>query len=120
VEGGELIFGGFDPDYHDDEFMYVNVTRKGYWQFTMDKYVIIFEIMYMSTIWTISWHMVYRVQIKNNILCTNGCQAFVDTGTSQIAGPSSDIAIINKEIGATIVNGEPLVNNRSLFSDSFQ
>ena len=31
-EGGELVFGGVDPDHYKGKHTYVPVTQKGYWQ----------------------------------------------------------------------------------------
>ena len=34
--GGELIFGGSDPNYYTGAFNYVPLSKIGFWQFTMD------------------------------------------------------------------------------------
>lgn len=31
-EGGELVFGGVDPNHYNGNHTYVPVTKKGYWQ----------------------------------------------------------------------------------------
>ncbi|KAG5339927.1 ASPP protease, partial [Acromyrmex charruanus] len=80
--GSVLILGGSDPALYDGELTYVNVTHKGYWQFTMDK-----------------------IQMENETLCVNGCQAIADTGFSRLAGPPMDIAIITNRIAIDEFNG---------------
>ncbi|KYN34843.1 Lysosomal aspartic protease [Trachymyrmex septentrionalis] len=94
---GELILGGSNSARYEDEFTYVNVTHKGYWQFTIDK-----------------------VQIGSSIVCENGCQAVIDTSTSDLIGPSWDIAVINELIGAIAFNDETIIINSKLKVDCDQ
>lgn len=77
--GGEIIFGGANPDHYEGEHKWVDLSSAGYWQFAMDDIKI--------------------PGIKAN-LCKHGCQAIADTGTSLITGPYEDIAILNEAIGA--------------------
>ena len=49
---------------------------------------------------------VNRVSIggtTNSSVCSGGCPAVVDTGTSLIMGPSDNIAVLAANIGATLV-----------------
>lgn len=39
VEGGEIIFGGSDPEKYIEPFIYVPVIDKGFWIFSLDEYV---------------------------------------------------------------------------------
>jgi cathepsin D len=87
--GGELTLGGMDPRRYEEPISWVQVTKKGYWQFKMDKI--------MSGTSTIG--------------CASGCQAIADTGTSLLAGPNEQVEKIQQMIGATpIAHGEYMVN----------
>ncbi|XP_073299050.1 aspartic proteinase-like isoform X2 [Primulina huaijiensis] len=79
-EGGELVFGGVDPNHYKGEHTYVPVTQKGYWQFDMGDVLIDGE---------------------ESGYCSGGCSAIADSGTSLFAGPTTVVTMINHAIGAT-------------------
>lgn len=81
--GGEIIFGGSDPDYYQGPFTYVPVTREAYWQFNMSGVLI-----------------ESRDNKMVGHLCEHGCQAIADTGTSLIGGPEEEVDHLNKALGA--------------------
>jgi len=88
ASGGELLFGGSDPKYYKGNFTYVPVTKKGYWEFSMDS-----------------------VKIAGSTFCNGGCNAIADSGTSLLAGPSSEITKLNQMIGAKpIMGGEYMID----------
>lgn len=82
VKGGELVLGGVDPDHFKGEHTWAKVTRRGFWQFDMEK---------------------VKVRDMDATFCSEGCQAIADTGTSLLAGPVEEVEELNKIIGATSV-----------------
>lgn len=88
-EGGEIVFGGVDPEHYKGEHTYVPVTRKGYWQFDMGDVLI---------------------DGKTTGYCSGGCAAIADSGTSLLAGPTTVIAQINQAIGASGVASQQCKN----------
>ncbi|KAK4476756.1 hypothetical protein RD792_015916 [Penstemon davidsonii] len=77
--GGELVFGGVDPDHYKGNHSYVPVTEKGYWQFEMGDFL---------------------VGNQSTGFCEDGCAAIVDSGTSLLTGPTTIVTQINQAIGA--------------------
>ncbi|CAM8934794.1 unnamed protein product [Rhodiola kirilowii] len=84
-EGGEIVFGGVDPNHFIGEHTYVPVTQKGYWQFDMGDVLI---------------------GGKTTGICADGCAAIADSGTSLLVGPTSIITELNHAIGASGIVGQ--------------
>lgn len=78
--GGEIVFGGVDPNHYKGKHTYVPVTQKGYWQFDMGDVLI---------------------DGKKSGFCDDGCSAIADSGTSLLAGPTTVVTMINHAIGAS-------------------
>lgn len=78
-DGGEIVFGGVDPNHYRGCHTYVPITEKLYWQFEMGD-----------------------ILIGNHStgFCKGGCSAIADSGTSLLAGPTAIVTEINDAIGA--------------------
>ncbi|XP_075396457.1 chymosin-like [Tenrec ecaudatus] len=78
-QGSMLTLGAIDSSYYTGSLHWVPVTVQEYWQFTVDSITVDGVV----------------------VACDGGCQAILDTGTSLLVGPGSDILNIQKVIGAT-------------------
>ncbi|XP_069713423.1 cathepsin E-like isoform X1 [Phaenicophaeus curvirostris] len=93
--GGELILGGIDHSLYKGSIHWVPVTEKSYWQIHLN-----------------------NVKIQGRVaFCSHGCEAIVDSGTSLITGPSSQIKRLQERIGASPSHtGEFLIDCRRISS----
>ncbi|XP_002751243.1 chymosin [Callithrix jacchus] len=78
-QGSMLTLGAIDPSYYTGSLHWIPVTVQEYWQFTVDSVTVDGVV----------------------VACDGGCQAILDTGTSMLVGPGSDIFNIQQAIGAT-------------------
>ncbi|XP_030192894.1 pepsin A-like [Gadus morhua] len=94
-EGSVVVFGGIEENYYTGQITWIPLTSATYWQIKMDS-----------------------VTINGNpVACNGGCQAIIDTGTSLIVGPSSDISNMNSWVGAsTDQYGDATVNCQNIGS----
>nr|XP_005888470.1 PREDICTED: pregnancy-associated glycoprotein 1 [Bos mutus] len=77
-EGSVVMFGGVDHRYYKGELNWVPLIQVGDWFVHMD-----------------------RITMKRKVIaCSDGCKALVDTGTSDIVGPSTLVNNIWKLIRA--------------------
>jgi cathepsin D len=90
--GGEMTLCGIDSKHYNGDLLYVPVTRKAYWQFTVDS-----------------------VDVNAEKFSTN-FEAIADTGTSLLTGPSEVVDRLNKAIGAqkNPMNGQWMVDCKNL------
>ncbi|XP_029013051.1 pepsin A-like [Betta splendens] len=92
-QGSEVVFGGVDNTHYTGQITWIPLTSETYWQIQMDSVTI----------------------NGQTVACSGGCQAIIDTGTSLIVGPTSDINNINAWVGAsTDQYGDASVNCQSI------
>ncbi|KAH7984365.1 hypothetical protein HPB52_019911 [Rhipicephalus sanguineus] len=77
-DGGEILFGGVNSERYTGDITYTDVTKRGYWQFSMDS-----------------------LQVGSKSIVTSPTEAVVDSGTTVMAGPKDEIERINKYLRAT-------------------
>ncbi|KAJ8388617.1 hypothetical protein AAFF_G00131820 [Aldrovandia affinis] len=89
-QGSELSFGGVDYSKYQGQIHWTPVTAETYWQIGING----FQVNNQETGW-----------------CSQGCQAIVDTGTSQLTCPKQFLGYLMQDIGAQQNQyGEYMVN----------
>ncbi|KAL0984069.1 hypothetical protein UPYG_G00136670 [Umbra pygmaea] len=86
--GSVITFGGVNPNHYYGPINWIPLSDETYWQITVTSVTVNGQI----------------------VACNGGCQAIVDTGTSNIVGPQADIANIANAVGANSANGDDVVN----------
>ncbi|OWK08219.1 REN [Cervus elaphus hippelaphus] len=87
--GGEIMLGGSDPQYYQENFHYVSISKPGSWQIRMK------GVSLRST----------------TLLCEEGCMVVVDTGASYISGPTSSLRLLMEALGAKELSTDEYVVN---------
>ncbi|KAF1390570.1 hypothetical protein PFLUV_G00059410 [Perca fluviatilis] len=92
-QGSEVVFGGVDSSHYTGQINWIPLSSATYWQISMDSVTI----------------------NGQTVACSGGCQAIIDTGTSLIVGPTSDINNMNSWVGAsTDQYGDATVNCQNI------
>ncbi|XP_056278915.1 pepsin A-like [Pseudoliparis swirei] len=94
-QGSEVVFGGVDSTHYTGQISWIPLSSATYWKIKMDS-----------------------VMINGNVVaCGGGCHAIIDTGTSLIGGPTSDIKNMNAWVGAsTNQYGDAIVSCQNIQS----
>lgn len=90
--GSELTLCGTDPNHYTGEMTYVPITKKAYWEFTVDS-----------------------ISVNAEKLATH-FEAIADSGTSLIAGPTEVVDKLQRAIGAqkNPMNGQYMVDCKNI------
>ncbi|KAG8451069.1 hypothetical protein GDO86_003377 [Hymenochirus boettgeri] len=78
-DGGEVAFGGVDPNYYTGQIYWTPVTSETYWQIGIQG---------------------FAINGQSSGLCSQGCQGIVDTGTSLLTAPQQIYSSLMQSIGA--------------------
>ena len=69
-----MFLGGSNPEYYSGNFTYVNVTKRGYWQFKMDGYFL--DYVFENWLFLLRiYHCSVYVESEGQSFCNGGCQA---------------------------------------------
>jgi len=79
---GELVFGGVDSKHYTGDFTYVPLSSKTYWEVELQ-----------------------GVKLGESSMSTTK-KAIIDSGTSLLAGPTSEISAIAEKMGAKSIMGK--------------
>ncbi|XP_063158550.1 cathepsin D-like [Candoia aspera] len=108
--GGEVVFGGINHNAYVGKLHYIPVSRKAYWQIKMDKITAERQPRENGR-----WPWSLFDKSNSSTFCEDGCQGIVDTGTSLITGPGTDIEALHKAIGAQhAFGGQYLIDCKKL------
>jgi len=82
MKPGELVFGGVDNSHYTGSFAYIPLSAETYWQVALD-----------------------GLKVGDASVSSRTASAIVDSGTSLLVGPQSDIEGIAKKLGAVFQQG---------------
>ncbi|KAL9536936.1 hypothetical protein MBANPS3_012234 [Mucor bainieri] len=75
--GGELVFGGVDPDHYHGNITWAPIRRKGYWEIELE-----------------------NIKFGGEYIDLDPVGAAIDTGSSLLIAPTTVADLINHELGA--------------------
>ena len=101
--GGEIFFGGSDPNYYNGNITYAPLIGKMYWKIKIDR-LVSFSLSSMCIEIIIYYKIILcfinSISTSSLKMCHESCQAIVDTGTAMLLGPSSSITKLNAYLGS--------------------